>query len=171
MRRRSGVTIPVPLRLAAGPRGPGQPQGVAQQGDADPSATLLDQGDHDGALAPGRPSSRQAFWGLTGAFARSARPLICGRSTIPPAAAGRRSRPGAVHTSASLRIRRLYLAVEVRRLGFAATPHVLRAYRHRRGRSVSLILAQGGRARAACSIFSRDRISRSARRLSAGAAK
>src|SRR5262249_43781667 len=145
--------------------GPGQPQGLAQLGDADASAPLLDQGDHEGALAPGRRSSPAKFFGASPrAPARAARPVICAscRSSsaifrsrgstgvglrprvlgVSPASSprararrhstrweeynpSRRSRapmaPGVVHASASLRIRRLYSAVYVRRRGFATT--------------------------------------------------
>jgi hypothetical protein len=55
----------------------GQPQGGTQRGNADLGAALLDQGDHDCAIAPGRPSSAaRFFWASTRASARWARPVI-----------------------------------------------------------------------------------------------
>jgi hypothetical protein len=86
--RREGVPRGAPRprgrdswRRAAPPpveRGPSQPQGVAQRGDAHPSVALLDHGNHDCALIPGRPSSAaKFFWASTSASARSARPVIC----------------------------------------------------------------------------------------------
>jgi hypothetical protein len=69
-----------PRRRAAPPpveRRPRQPQSLTQRRDADAGVALLDQGDHDRALAPGRPSSAAKFsCASTQASVRSARPVM-----------------------------------------------------------------------------------------------